>query len=66
MKILPISIAYSQPYPTWGTDVTVKIGTPIEVAKYDMNAIKESTQQLTNDLHAALTILHEEPIDGNS
>ena len=66
VKILPISVAYSQPYPTWGTDVTVKIGRPIEVAKYDMNAMKESTQQLTNDLHTALKILHEEPIDGKS
>lgn len=59
VKILPISIAYSQPYPSWKTDVTVKIGVPIEVANYDSNDIKESTEQLTAELKAALKVLHE-------
>ena len=28
MKILPVRIEYSQPFPSWGTDITVNIGSP--------------------------------------
>uniref|UniRef100_A0ACD5GZH1 Lysophospholipid acyltransferase family protein n=1 Tax=Desertifilum tharense IPPAS B-1220 TaxID=1781255 RepID=A0ACD5GZH1_9CYAN len=34
LKIIPIHISYSNPVPHWGCDVTVQIGTPIQVAHY--------------------------------
>ncbi len=59
IKILPLSLEYSQPYPTWGTDITVNIGQPIEVAQYDPQTMKASSEKLTDDLEATLTELHE-------
>lgn len=60
VKIVPIGIDYSQPYPNWGTDVRVKIGKPLNVGAYDTATLKKSSQQLTNDLQAALESIHEE------
>jgi 1-acyl-sn-glycerol-3-phosphate acyltransferase len=54
IKILPIGLQYSQPYPTWGTDVTVKIGSPLTVASYASNSLKQSSERLTAALAAAL------------
>ncbi len=54
MKILPVTIEYSQPFPGWGTDVTVNIGSPLDVASYDMTTIKRSSQKLTHDLESHL------------
>ena len=34
VKILPVGIRYSQPYPTWGTDVRVDIGASLTVEEY--------------------------------
>ncbi len=54
MKILPVTIEYSQPFPGWGTDVTVNIGSPLDVASYDITTIKRSSQKLTHDLESHL------------
>ncbi len=54
MKILPIGIEYSQPFPNWGTDVTVNIGSPLDVATYDTTTMKRSSEKLTNDLESDL------------
>ena len=59
IKILPVGIRYIQPYPSWGTDVTVTIGKPIEVAKYSSKRIKSSSKKLTNDLEAILRELYQ-------
>jgi 1-acyl-sn-glycerol-3-phosphate acyltransferase len=58
-KILPISLKYSEPYPSWGTDVAIKIGSPINVADYQTNSLRKSSQRLTGHLEAALKDLHE-------
>lgn len=60
IKILPISIKYSQPIPSWGSDVTVKIGTPIDVAQYSSDSIKKSSLKLTSTLETELKGLYEE------
>ncbi|MEC4986357.1 MAG: lysophospholipid acyltransferase family protein [Oscillatoria sp. PMC 1076.18] len=60
VKIVPVSIDYSQPCPSWGTDVTVKIGKALNVGEYDTATLKKSSQQLTDDLQAALIDIHEE------
>jgi 1-acyl-sn-glycerol-3-phosphate acyltransferase len=59
IKILPISIHYSHPYQSWGSDLRVKIGSPIEVADYRSESMKQSSEQLTTDLRNALKALHQ-------
>ncbi|KYC37554.1 glycerol acyltransferase [Scytonema hofmannii PCC 7110] len=58
VKIVPITIQYSQPYPTWGTDATVRIGCPIEVANYTKESVKQEAKRLTTDLTKALQKLN--------
>ncbi|MBW4632143.1 MAG: 1-acyl-sn-glycerol-3-phosphate acyltransferase [Iphinoe sp. HA4291-MV1] len=61
IKIIPISINYSQPYPTWGTDVSIHIGSPLEVANYARGSLKQNAKRLTGDLAIALKKLsHQE------
>ncbi|BAB76570.1 lysophospholipid acyltransferase family protein [Anabaena sp. FACHB-709] len=50
VKILPISINYSQPYPCWGTDVSIHIGSPINVQDYTKGKVKQNAKRLTEDL----------------
>ncbi|MGK7942808.1 MAG: lysophospholipid acyltransferase family protein [Crocosphaera sp.] len=54
IKILPVTIEYSQPLPSWGTDVQVNIGDPIDVSNYDITRIKSTSQNLTHDLESRL------------
>ncbi|MEH1967046.1 lysophospholipid acyltransferase family protein [Nostoc sp.] len=61
VKIIPISINYSQPYPNWGTDVSIHIGSPIRVKDYASGCIKKDGKKLTGDLAKALEQLsHQE------
>jgi 1-acyl-sn-glycerol-3-phosphate acyltransferase len=59
VKILPISIRYSQSIPTWGTDVKINIGKPLTVADYLSNSLRKSSRQLTADLQTSLEKLYE-------
>ncbi|MDB9315668.1 lysophospholipid acyltransferase family protein [Spirulina sp. CS-785/01] len=59
VKIVPISIHYSDPYPQWGTDVQVAIGQPLAVSQYNLKTPKSSSKQLTQNLENALRRLHE-------
>ncbi|MBW4616192.1 MAG: 1-acyl-sn-glycerol-3-phosphate acyltransferase [Desmonostoc vinosum HA7617-LM4] len=60
VKIIPIGINYSQPYPNWGTDVSVHIGKPIAVADYTSGSVKQNAKHLTDDLAKALQKLSYE------
>ncbi|MCC5629903.1 1-acyl-sn-glycerol-3-phosphate acyltransferase [Nostoc sphaeroides CHAB 2801] len=61
VKIIPIGINYSQPYPNWGTDVSIDIGSPIKVADYMSGCIKQDAKSITADLAKALQQLsHQE------
>lgn len=60
VKILPISLRYSDPYPSWGSKVRVKIGFPISVAKYSSDSLRKSSQKLTATLETRLKDLYEE------
>ncbi|MDJ0715286.1 MAG: 1-acyl-sn-glycerol-3-phosphate acyltransferase [Prochloraceae cyanobacterium] len=60
VKILPISLKYSDPYPSWGTKVRVKIGSPLNVAKYSSDSLRKSSKKLTADLETALKDIYEE------
>lgn len=60
VKVVPISLQYSQPYPEWGCEATVRIGKPIEVAAYQQFSTKQNAKQLTTDLESALRALADE------
>jgi 1-acyl-sn-glycerol-3-phosphate acyltransferase len=54
VKIIPMSINYSQFNPSWGTNVSIHMGSPLEVANYLTSCSKQSAKSLTNDLSKAL------------
>jgi 1-acyl-sn-glycerol-3-phosphate acyltransferase len=70
IKIIPVGINYSQPYPNWGTDVNIYIGQPIKVKDYIKGCLKQNAQNLTADLTNRLKQLsHQQSqidISGNS
>lgn len=55
IRVVPIYLEYSEPYPQWGSEVSIRIGKPIFVADYyRQGSTKESARQLTADLTLAL------------
>ncbi len=60
LKIVPISIRYSQLVPHWRCDAAVTIGSPLNVADYCTKSAKKSAQQLTHDLERAMRDLDED------
>ena len=54
LKIVPVSIRYSEPVPQWGSDIDIQIGSALDVAKYCNQSAKKGAQQLTTDLEIAL------------
>ena len=60
LKIVPISIRYSQLVPHWRCDATVTIGSPLNVADYCTKSAKKSAQQLTNNMERAMRSLDED------
>jgi 1-acyl-sn-glycerol-3-phosphate acyltransferase len=59
VKILPMSIRYSQPYPTWGSDIRVDIGSPLGVSEYVGKSLRKSSQKLTVALQESMKKLYE-------
>ncbi|MEL6927120.1 MAG: 1-acyl-sn-glycerol-3-phosphate acyltransferase [Cyanobacteria bacterium J06600_6] len=59
VKILPVGIRYSQPYPTWGADVRVDIGSALTVKEYQSKSLRQSSQKLTAALQKSLEELYE-------
>lgn len=62
-KILPVAIEYSQSFPSWGSNVTVNIGCPLDVATYDITKIKRSSEKLTHDLESDLKEIFHSQLD---
>ncbi|MEM8672581.1 MAG: 1-acyl-sn-glycerol-3-phosphate acyltransferase [Cyanobacteria bacterium P01_G01_bin.67] len=59
VKILPVGICYSQPYPSWGTNIKVEIGVPLAVNDYLSKSLRRSSQKLTTALQGSLQQLYE-------
>lgn len=57
VQIVPIHLDYSQEVPTWGCEVTIQIGEPLQVADYSQGSAKREAQRLTEDLTIALNQL---------
>jgi 1-acyl-sn-glycerol-3-phosphate acyltransferase len=66
IKILPVSVHYSQPFPSWRTKIYINIGSPINVADYDTTKIKSSSKTITAHLEAILRELYETKAIDNS
>lgn len=60
IKILPMSIRYTEPYPKWGSNVQIKIDAPLAVANYYRGDLKDDAEQLTDDLYLRLKAMYEE------
>ena len=58
VKIVPICFNYSHPYPSWGTDVSINIASPIKVCEYAQGCVKQDAKRLTDDLAYALQQLN--------
>ena len=65
VKIVPINLAYSQPYPCWGCQVSIKIGAPLSVKNYVAGSVKDDARWLTADLKSALLQLSESSDDAD-
>lgn len=59
VKILPVGIRYSKPFPGWGTEVRVDIGSPLTVSNYLSGSLRKSSQKLTIALQGSLQKLYE-------
>lgn len=62
VHIVPVSLHYDDPFPTWRSTVKVTFGQPIAVAEYlrddcTADALKAQAKQLTTDLKTALVTL---------
>ena len=59
VKILPVVIRYSKPYPSWGTKVNVDIGSTLTVSEYRSDSPRQSSFKLTADLQQSLEKLYQ-------
>jgi len=62
VKILPITIKYSQAYPSWQTRVTVDIGIALNASNYLENSVRKSSKKLTQALQTKLQEMLEKNI----
>ena len=59
VNILPVSLQYSDPYPSWKANVKVDIGIPLNAAEYLEDSRRRSSQKLTDALETRLKQLHQ-------
>jgi 1-acyl-sn-glycerol-3-phosphate acyltransferase len=57
VKIVPMSLRYSQSIPKFGSHVKIQIGKPLEVQDFAAKSIKVATQNLTAALETSLEAL---------
>lgn len=62
IKIVPISIRYSQKFPKWRDSVSIVINPPLSVADYAQKSVKAGSEAL----HQALTLAMQAAIDLNN
>ena len=60
IKILPVSVKYSQPVPQRGCEVEVNIGKCLNLNQYPADGGRAVSIQLTQDLENALKTIHQE------
>ncbi len=62
IKILPVSIKYSEPIPSRGSSISVKIGSCLTIKDYEQNefSARKNSILLTSDLQTSLQQLHDQ------
>ncbi len=60
VNIIPVSLRYSEAFPSWGADAWLDIGKPINAAEYLEESVRRASQNLTKALQEKLQQLHEE------
>lgn len=60
LRILPVSIKYTDPLAKRGCEVTVKIGESLQVIDYQDSSIRKGSQKLTHALETSLKNLHDQ------
>lgn len=58
VQVIPISIRYDPPVPTWRSRASMVIGEPLAVEDYCRSPVKDCAQELRDDLQEALQGLH--------
>lgn len=63
VNIIPVSLRYSESVPSWGADVWVDIGKPLNAAEYmkDAESVRRASISLTKELESKLKEIHETP-----
>lgn len=61
LRIIPVRIDYSDPFPKWGTDVRITFGQGIAANEFDPSTMKASSERLTQRLHRSLSSLDADP-----
>ncbi|MBD2138867.1 1-acyl-sn-glycerol-3-phosphate acyltransferase [Anabaena sp. FACHB-1237] len=65
IKIIPVAIQYSQPYPNWGTNINIHISEHIDVVNYLEGNLKSQAKKLTADLTNELQKLTYQQSENN-
>ncbi len=65
-QVVPISIRYDPPVPSWRSKAKVSIGQPLAIKDYCRKPIKECAKELKDDLQETLQELHARNIDKSS
>lgn len=61
VHILPVSVKYNVPYPSWGAKVKIDIGVPLNAADFVEDSVRQASKKLTETLEESLKKLHESP-----
>jgi 1-acyl-sn-glycerol-3-phosphate acyltransferase len=65
VQVVPISICYNPPVPSWRSRASMVIGEPLAVKDDGRQSIKDRAKELSDDLQKALQALHTRNIDKN-
>ena len=66
VQIVPISIHYDPPVPSWRSKASIVIGRPLAVEDYCHKPIKDCAKELRDDLQGKLQALHFQNLDESS
>ncbi len=58
VQVVPLLIHYSDPVPTWDTQVQIAIGAPLSVRDYQRGPLKAAAARLTQDLQARMQAIY--------
>ncbi len=62
VQVVPIGLAYSQPYPHCGSRVAVRIGTPLSTADLALGPEKQRARDLSQQLRQRMEELHQQAL----